>query len=76
MQPAHKSFGWVTTDLTQGIVCRLFDQDTGGSRLVAYFPKRWEKNGPKSTANVVNGPTDVQAYKVLEWEEIELAVKP
>jgi hypothetical protein len=70
-QPVFTYTGYATFDLTEGKVHKLTRQD-GTTRFVALFPKAWEKAGEKMVMMTINGPIEMQQYRVTEWEEHQL----
>lgn len=69
MQPAHRFTGWITADLTSGQI-HIID-----GKIIACFPKAWEKVGEKQALATVNGTVQMQQYKVTSWNEVELQAK-
>jgi hypothetical protein len=71
MQPVHTHAGYHTFDLTQGVTHRLVQPD-GSTKIVAFFPKKWEAIN-RRPIKVANGETfDWVLYRVTEWDEVVL----
>jgi hypothetical protein len=72
MRPAYCYAGWSTFDLTEAKI-----HFTEG-RLIACIPSKWEKiTENKVTLQTGKGGTmDVHQYRILEWDEVEIASNP
>ena len=73
MRQAYHSAGYKAADLTECKIHRLIDKETGKSRFVLCYPKKWDGDGEKMMP-FTNGEGAGRLYDVQEWQEVELEI--
>ena len=72
MKPVPNELPFFTRDLTSGYPQRI-EAANGTVRYVLMFPKTWEAYGSPETLELADGPRQIQSYRVLSWEEVDVS---